>query len=109
MLEYKLKKQQFINISKFTAIGIGLGYLVLLYFTAIVGRDNFFMGMSLSLPVMIGFMAIFSAVNAFSFYLIWTNRISGYFMLPAILFIQAILFSDTWFMQWPCPHCGSLQ
>jgi len=104
-----MQKQQFLKITKFSAIGIGLAYLFLLYFTALVGRDNFFMGMLLSLPVMIGFMAIFFAVNIFSFYLIWTNRMVGYVMLPAILFIQTVLFSDTLLMIWPCPKCPHLQ
>ncbi len=105
----KMKKQQFLKITKFSAIVVGLAYMVLLYEIALVGRNNFFMGMLLSLPVMIGVIAIFSAVNIFSFYLIWTNRLSGYFMLLSILFIQTILFGDTWFMHWPCPKCPYLQ
>ncbi|MCH9659243.1 hypothetical protein K0U27_11270 [archaeon] len=104
-----MKKQQFLKITKFSAIGIGLVYLILLYVIALAGRDNFFMGMLLSLPAMMGFIAIFSAASAFAFYLISTNRVSGYFLLPAILFVQTVLFGDTWLMHWPCPKCPYLQ
>jgi hypothetical protein len=104
-----MQKQQFLKITKFSVIGLGLAYLILLYEIALVGRSNFFMGMLLPLPIFLGSMGVFFAVNVFSFYLIWTNRISGYFILPAVLFIQTILFSDTWFMHWPCPKCPYLQ
>ena len=104
-----MKKQQFLRIAKFSSVGTGLVYLVLLYVIALIGRDNFFMGMLLSLPAVMGFMAIFLTATAFSFYLMWTNRISGYFLLPAILFVQAVLFGDTWLMHWPCPKCPYLQ
>ena len=96
-----MKKQKFLKIAKFSAVGIGLAYLILLYVIALAGRDNFFMGMLLPLPAMMGFIAIFSAASAFAFYLMWINRISGYFLLPAILFVQTVLFGDTWLLYWP--------
>ncbi|QMU55221.1 MAG: hypothetical protein GKS07_10200 [Nitrosopumilus sp.] len=39
-----MKKQRFLKIAKFSAVGIGLAYLILLYVIALIGRDNFFMG-----------------------------------------------------------------
>ena len=109
VLQYKLKKQQFINISKFTSIGVGLSYLFLLYEIVWYGSNNYFMGMNLPVPQLALILTVFFATNLFSFYLIWTNKLAGYFILPATLFIQTILLTDTWFMHWPCHFCPVLQ